>query len=246
MVIVRPYPPAYNGSPEVRSVAVDKDSVLLQVRADKGSVHLGIANNRIQEKENRGRAIVDVVENGFVESDVVNKVIAGPGVIVDEVEEGVFSVSAESVIGTEIDLNTVALSGVYVGTSNANATVYTFPENVTSSMTGSIRIPYLGESSVKASVCILLEGAGSTSALSTLAVTVQPTSPNVVNKATPVSYSISNVSAIDPSKLYRIQVALSDKQKVNSNDMLFIKLSAVSPASTTKVVAVSVMLDEVV
>lgn len=248
-VFVRPYPPAYNGTSEVRSVTVGEDSVLLQATTDKGAVKLKISPELIESDDSKGKAITGVTRNGFSLEPVVNKVVSGPGTVITETGPGTFVISSNSVMHSVLDLNLCALDGVYLGTSDSNGTVYTFPAGVTSALTGTIRLPYLGDSHIAGELEILVEGSTSVTSLSTASVTVQSTElveGDTINKAVPLDYAVENVSAIDPSKLYKIVIRISDTQYFTSNSLMYVKLSAVTPATATKVVSIALKLTEVI
>lgn len=246
LVFVRPQPPAYNGSPELREIRLKQNTPMLTVDTDKGIATLGVDTN-VQERETTsGRAIAGVSNTGLYSEPVVNSVLGGVGITVDAAD-GVAVISTSNALNSIIDLNLCALNGVYIGTSANNSVLYTFPSGVSASLTGSIRVPYIGDVSARGSIKILLEGNKSSSALSGLQVTVQPVSTtggSEMPKAVPVDYTITNISTISAESLYAITVELN--QDLPSNALVYVKLSSVNPAVTTKVVSVSLELTGVI
>lgn len=238
-VFIRPYPPAYNGTSEIRSVEVTDGGDLLTAETVNGAVKLKLATQLVEGDEGQGRAIVGVSKDGLVTNSVINEIIPGAGIVVTQQRAGAVSVSSDSELNTERDLNLCALDGVYIGTSNSNGIVYTFPANTPSSMTGVVRAPYLGETKVRCAVNILMEGSGASSGLSDLSVTIQSTASRTNTKAVPVSYPLEGTATTDTSKVYKTSVSID--APVTSNDLLYIKLSASSPATATRVLAVSVI-----
>jgi hypothetical protein len=210
----------------------------------KGAVKLKLNTDLVESSDISGRALVGVSSDGFLTNPVINEILPGAGVVITKQSPGVVSVSSETVLNSEYDLNLCALDGVYVGTSNTNGVVYTFPTGVSAALTGVIRVPNLGETKVKSTASILLEGTGNSSGLSELSVTVQSTAESVNAKAVPVVYPIPAVSAHDSSKVYKVPINID--QPMASGDIVYLKLRSLSPATTTKVLAVSIKFTEVV
>lgn len=246
LVFVRPYAPAYNGSPEVRSVKVSSDTPMLTAETVKGVVTLGMSTDVSESSKTSGKALSGISGAGFFSEPVINDILGGTGISVHK-KDGVATVSDVSSLNSTLDINLCSLNGVYIGTSTNNGIVYTFPAGVASSITGSIRAPYIGDISVNGQIQILLEGNRSSSALSGLQVTVQPMpSDNTaeIPKAVPIDYTVDNIPTVSSESLYLISVRLN--QQIPSNALVFVKLSAVNPAVTTKVVSLSLKLSEVV
>lgn len=239
-VFVRPYPPAYNGSPELRSIVVDKDSPLLEVESDSGVAKIKLNATEIQRSEGTGKALSGVADNGFIYNPVVNNVTAGAGIVVNQTSPGYVVVSTAGALGSVLDLNLCALDGVYLSTSNTNAVIYTFPAGVDSALSGVIRVPYIGGTKVTGRINILLEGSGNLSDLNVLEVTVQETQGDINPLGTPIVYDIQNIATTDTSMTYKIAVDLN--QLLSSNALVYVKLDSVNPVNPTKVLSVSLEL----
>ena len=245
LIFVRPQPPAYNGTPEIRAVQAKKDTPMLTVETTKGVVTVGINTEIVEKFTTSGKAVAGISEIGLYSEPVINDILGGAGITVNK-NDGVAIVSSSSALSSVIDLNLCSLNGVYIGTSTNNSVVYTFPAGVSASLTGSIRAPYVGDVVARGSIKILLEGNKSSSALSGLQVTVQPAVSSdsaEIPKAVPVDYTISNISTVSSESLYELKVDLI--QDIPSNALIYVKLSSTNPAVATKVVSVSLELSGV-
>ena len=246
-IFVRPQPTAYNGTPEIRKVFVGPDSTILSAVTNKGEVELSLSDTEIATDESTGKAVSSFTGSGVTTSPVVNKISGGVGTSVTQLSPGCFSVSSDLGLHSTLDLNLCALDGVYLGTSAANAVIYTFPKGVDASLTGAIRVPYIDDSlkvSADVSVCVL--GNGSVTDMEAMYVTVQHVgTDDGAPIAVPVEYAIQDIATTDTSKVYEINVKLSESQKLMSNDLVYIKLKSSKPSVTTKVLSVSLNLNEV-
>jgi hypothetical protein len=248
-LFIRPQQPAYNGTPELRSLVVDGESRLLTVETNKGTAKLKFSAATSEEDVLRGEALVTVGNNAFKTAPVVNQVVAGAGITIDQLDSGNpgrFTISTTSALAQELDMNLCAMDGVYIGTTVNNAVVYTFPAGFTSSMTGVIRAPYLDEP-VDGVINILVQGTEAGSVPTVLEVTVQDT----VNaegtagiEAQALRYTITETDGMVPtSTVYKASVKLEPTQAITSNALVYVKLISVDPVNPAKVMAVSLSLN---
>lgn len=242
MVFFRPQLPPYNGVSEVRSVSTniiggtETKSPILSASNESGAVTVSLDVTPVSGESN-GRAVISL-DGGVITAPVVSGLTAGPGITVEPVEgdSGIFRVSGDTYTKSHLDMNLCVLSGAYLSTLSDNRIVYTMPTGSSSSITGVIRIPYLSNGNVTASVHVLLAGTGGS--VSGLSVSSTRQSGQAATE-----YEEVNIKTVPTTQSTAAYVAEPEDNKiaVQSNDLLYLKLRS-NGTSVARVLAVYITL----
>ena len=173
--------PSFGYSPLIHSVNAVAGCDILNVENNDGNVKLSLLTDPVKESVLTGESVVRITKAGIETGPSVQALYSGAGVEVSPAVDadnkaipGAFSISADSAVFDQRDMQVCNLDGVLFGVDDTKIS-YKFPAGVVSSLYGTFRLPHFdAEAAYGVSLNLIVEG--SAEGYSDLTATITPIS----------------------------------------------------------------------
>ena len=243
--------PFTGDEPVIRGIKTTPENKLLTVETVGGKSWIGLNNAGIDDAHYSGKAVTQIDDNGLKLGPVIQGIKAGAGIDVAPYYDkgnaiaGVFEISSQQYKNTLIDMNLCNLNGVLVGTT-AEDVSYVFPGNgVTSSLTGTIRVPHFPDNpSQQGELVFIFQGTGQAINGLTASVLVQPipASGDSCALLAPVVHSVPAISGSALDSCYCSVIELGGDNQVLYSDALITCTIRSTGGSEIRLLSVSLRL----
>lgn len=191
----------------------------------------------VTQVSGKGTAVVDVQGSGISVSKVVHEVVAGPGLIADNVE-GVVTLSTSNSRSRLLDFNLLNANGVVFG--GTEEFLFKFPKGYNTSILGQVHIPSDVGTSVTAKLVLYVKGTGTTVGLGEVRI-VRFNLADDESAVSRTSTVVNGAAAINGDLIYKLE---SSEITVSSNELLNITIAYNSPSDSLNVCYVGLKIGE--
>lgn len=240
--------PYLGTDPAVRAIAIEDGNTLMTANKVAGTVVLGMDFSVADANEYTGVGVTSFDKTGVKTGPVVQELFAGTGIAITprttdqgETIPGCLEISASTATRSLIDMMMVNADGAVLGGAPYNI-CYILPAGISSSITGTVRIPYHESNNRQGKIVLWVKGTGSAINSIRGAVTIQqsPTAATPVSIATETEFIFGNIGSSNPQNLYYLESDVLSN--LPSNGLLIIKIAAFNPTANIPIMTAGLQL----
>lgn len=241
--------PFFGVEPIVRAIGIADGNRTLSATELAGTVMLDCSFPQNGEVGNSAVAVVGIDNTGIRVGSVVSALEAGPGIELAQMQDaegnsipGGVTVKSQAVSGTMLDMLIVNANGVGLGGGPNQASII-FPAGQTTSVMFAFRVPMHTMSNLRGVFDAWLYGNGSAISAFSAQYTIinaPEQGGSIAISNNPVSLSLTQPGSTDTAHIYSMPSATFGP--LNSNAMVYLKLTATNPTTSIAVAAAGIRL----